>query len=155
MSKGPDFDMQTAHRRFAVDCFNQAWDLIDKPDRTPEEDEEMVRLTQASHWHWKQREDYTPKNEAISYWQTSRVYALLERAEEARRYGQLALKASQAGDVEPFYLGYAYEALARAEALAGNRAEAEAYLSAARDVASKITEAEDRKLLLDDLETIG
>ena len=155
MSKPPDFDLQVAHRWFAVECFNRTWDLIDKSDRTPEEDEEMVRLTHASHWHWTQREDCTPKNEAIACWQISRVYALLGRAEEARRYGQLALKASQSEGVAPFYLGYAYEALARAESLSGNRAEAEKYLEAARQAANKVTAAEDRRLLLTDLETIG
>ena len=30
MSKIPDFDLATAHKYFAVQCFNQAWDLTRK-----------------------------------------------------------------------------------------------------------------------------
>lgn len=42
-------DVAAAHRYFSVECFNRAWDLIDKPDRTELDDEEMVRLSLASH----------------------------------------------------------------------------------------------------------
>lgn len=31
----PNFDLDAAHRHFSVACFNQAWALLDKPDRTP------------------------------------------------------------------------------------------------------------------------
>jgi len=32
-------DKKKLHRTFAVDCFNRTWDLIEKGERTPEEDE--------------------------------------------------------------------------------------------------------------------
>lgn len=51
MSKKPDFDMDAAHRYFSAGCFNRAWDLMEKSSRTPEEDEQMIRLALASHWH--------------------------------------------------------------------------------------------------------
>ena len=34
----PGFDMTVAHRYFAVEGFNRAWDLTDKIDRPPKED---------------------------------------------------------------------------------------------------------------------
>ena len=86
MSDGPFFNEQTAHRRFAADCFNRAWDLIEKAERTREEDQEMVRLTLASHWHWTQVKDHTPQNISIAYWQTARIFALLEDAGNAMQY---------------------------------------------------------------------
>ena len=69
MAKEPEFDLQVAHRYFSATCFNQAWELIDKPERTAEEDEAMVQLSLASTWHWTQREDCTPANLSIGYWQ--------------------------------------------------------------------------------------
>ncbi len=51
MVKEPDFDLQAAHKFFSVTCFNQTWDLMDKAERTAEEDEEMLRLSLASHYH--------------------------------------------------------------------------------------------------------
>jgi hypothetical protein len=149
-----DFDQKAAHKYFSTNCFNNAWDLIDKTDRTPAEDEEMIQLSLASHYHWTQRDDYSPTGASIGYWQTSRIYALLGQAENARRYGQLCLEASQAEDVTPFFLGYAYEALARAEAVAGNREKSEEFINKAKAAAEKIGKAEDRNSLLDDLATI-
>ena len=87
----PDFDLATAHEHFSVACFNQVWGLIDKPNRTPAEDQEMVELCLASLWHWSQRDDCTPTNLSIGYWQASRVYALLGQAENAMQYARLCL----------------------------------------------------------------
>lgn len=152
MAAQPEFDVQAAHRYFSAACFNQAWELIEKPDRTPAEDEEMIRLNLASMWHWTQRADVTARNLSVGYWQASRIYALLGQADNARRYGQLSLDAGQ-GEA-PFFVAYAYEALARAEAVAGNRAEAERYLAEAHRLAEAVAEADEHKLLLDDLGTI-
>jgi hypothetical protein len=66
----------------------------------------------------------------------------------------LCLDASQGEDIPPFYLGYAYEALARAESVAGNRERMEEYLREARRVADTIPKPDAKKMLLDDLDTI-
>ena len=131
-------DQKAAHKYFSVNCFNKAWDLIDKADRTSAEDEEMIRLSLASHYHWTQRDDYSPTSASIGHWQTSRIYAILGQVENARRYGQFCLEASRAEDVPPFYLGYAYEALARAEAVGGDREKSEKFIIEAKAVAENI-----------------
>ena len=51
MAKAPEFDLEAAHRYFAAHCFNTAWDLIEKKNRTPEDDRMMVALNQASLFH--------------------------------------------------------------------------------------------------------
>jgi len=154
MPDKPDFDLTRAHRYFAAECFNQAWDLMDKPERSPQEDEEMLRLSLASQYHWTQRDDFTPTSQSVGFWQTARIYAMLGQVENARRYGELCLQASQAEGVPPFYLGYAYEALARAEMVAGERGKMEAFLAEARKAAEAVSDAEARKQLLDDLQSI-
>lgn len=152
MTQQPNFEIAAAHRFFSVDCFHKAWELIEKPGRTPEEDEAMIRLNQASLWHWTQREDCTGRNLSIGYWQAARIHTLLGRAEAARRYGHLCLQYSR--QEPPFFLAYAYEALARAEKLAGNGALVETYHAEAARLAEAVTDPEDKKLLLDDLKTI-
>jgi hypothetical protein len=154
MSKEITFDVAAAHKYFSAACFNSAWDLLDKADRSPEEDEQMIRLSLASTWHWSQREDCDDTKLSVGYWQTSRVYATLEQADNARRYGQLCLDVSQGEDVGPFYLGYAYEALARAESVAGETAKMDAYLTKAREAAAAVDDADTRQWLLNDLNTI-
>jgi hypothetical protein len=149
-----DFDVAAAHHYFAAHCFNKAWDLIDKSTRTPEEDEQMIQLSLASQWHWAQRKDYSPTHQSIGAWQTSRIYAILGQAENSRRYGLLSLEASQKEGVGPFYLGYAYEALARAESVDLHWEKATEYLKLARQAAERVPELDEKKLLLSDLETI-
>ena len=154
MTKQPDFDLAAAHRYFAVECFNQAWDLINKTGRTPDEDEQMIRLSLASHWHWTQRADCTLENSAIAYWQTARVYAVLGQADNARRYAQLCLEGCRGDGVPLWCLGYAYEALARAELVAENRTQMTEYLREALRITETIADPDDRQMLLADLETI-
>lgn len=154
MIKQADFDVAAAHKHFSTQCFNKAWDLLDKSRRTVQEDEDMIRLSLASHWHWTQREDYTEKEMSIAHWQTSRIYAMLGQADNARRYGQLCLAASEGEDLPPFCLGYAYEALARAESVAGNSDKMEEYLLQARRVADTMSDPDVQKQFLEDLDTI-
>jgi len=154
MTKKDEFDQAAAHKYYSANCFNKAWDLIDKEQRTPEEDEDMIRLALASHYHWTQRPDYSNTSASIAYWQTARIYTILDQAENAMHYSQLCLKVSQEEDVPPFFLGYAYEALARAAAAAGSNQDMKTYLDKARTAAGEIQKTDDRKMLLDDLETI-
>lgn len=154
MSKEPEFNLSKAHKYFSANCFNSAWDLIDKTDRTPQEDEQMLQLSMASAWHWTQREDVKPTNISVSYWQIARIYALLGQGDNARRYGQMCLEVSRGEDIPPFYLGYAYEALARAEMVADDSNKMMDYLTKARHTAEQMTDEESKKLLLADLESI-
>jgi hypothetical protein len=154
MPDSPNFDLQAAHKFFSANCFNQAWDLIDKPERTLDEDEQMIRLGLASLYHWTQRPDCTAKNLSIGYWQISRIYSLATRLQDAILYGKLCLKVSQEADLPPFYLGYAYEALARAEAKGGNKARMNDYLAQANRFAQQVSDLESKEALLNDLDTI-
>ena len=154
MPARPNFDLQTAHKYFSATCFNQTWDYINKTERSAQEDDEMLASAFASLWHWMQREDRKPENLPIGYWQVSRVYALLGQADNARRFGQRSLELAQADGAEPVFVGFAYEALARAESIAGNQGKASEYLQAARRLAEQVSDAEDRQLLEKDLDAL-
>ena len=148
----PTFDLVAAHKYFAADRYNKTWGFMDNPNRTPEEDLSMLHTAMASLWRWSQREDATPINFSIGYWQVARVFALLGQPDNARCYGEMSPKAAQGG--EPFYIGYAYESLARAEMVAGNKAKMNEYLAQARSFAEKMEDEEDKQVLVKDLETI-
>lgn len=154
MTEKPVFDLQAAHKYFSAQCFNRAWDYIDKPVRTADEDRTMLQLSLSSLWHWTQRQDCTVTNLSIGYWQVSRVFALLKQADNAREYGKLCLEAASKEGVEPYYSGTAYEALARAELVAGNRGAMQEYLAQAQRIVEKLTDKEEKDMLLRDLATI-
>jgi cation transport regulator ChaB len=151
MPKEPDFDVAAAHRFFSANCFNQAWEFIDKADRSPSEMDDMLHVAHASAWHWRQRPDCTNDKLSVSYWQLSRVYALAGESHRATRYGILCLEASQ--DQTPFLIGYAHEALARAASAAGDRDAAQAHLQWAREFLSQVTDPEERELLHKDIDS--
>jgi hypothetical protein len=147
-------NVNEAHIHFSVDCFNKTWEFIDKADgRSIEENMTMLHTAIASLWHWTQRQDVRPENLTVGYWQVSRVYCLIGQPYNARTYGLLSLKHTDG--VEPFFKAYAYETLARAEMLAGNRVIMNVYLEKAHETANLIEDKENRELLLKDLETIS
>jgi hypothetical protein len=154
MSRNVDFDLTDAHAYFSAECFNRAWEFIDQPFRTPQEDQVMLQLGLTSLWHWTQRLDCTPTNLSISYWLVARIHALLGQADQARQYGQLCLEVSKGEGILPFYLAYAYEALARAESVAANPGKKKEYLDLAAGLVDKIADPEGKKQLLTDLKTI-
>jgi len=81
-------------------------------------------------------------------------HALLGRANEARRYGRLALDTATRGKADSFTLGYAYEALARAEAVSGNRKTSSEYVTRAKEAAAHVSDEQSKPWLLDDLRSI-
>lgn len=145
-------DVDAAHRYFSVQCFNDAWKLLEKAARSPEDDRELVALSQVSLYHWKQRPDCTETNLSIGHWQVSRIHAMLGDADESLRQAEICL--SHSATDGPFYVGYAYEALARAEQVAGRTAQAALHLQKAQQCAATVPDAEDREILLADLATI-
>ena len=114
----------------------------------------MLRLSMASCWHWTQRPDCTSQQLSIGYWQISRIHSMLGRSIEARRYGELCLAVSHDTAVAPFSLAYAYEALARASALAKNEAMKLEYIDLANKVIETMSDGEMKTMLLNDLATI-
>jgi hypothetical protein len=145
-------EVESAHRHFSADCFNRTWELIDKPDRTPADNEQMLLLAYASLWHWTQRPDCTPRNLSVGYWLLSRVYSLLGVPKPARYFGELSLQ--HAEHEPPFYIGYAHEALARAALVAGDRLALARHFDLARKLAADVEDAEDRALLDGDLKSL-
>jgi len=140
------------HRKIGGDLFNYTWSLLDKKRRTKDETEEMIHAAHASRHHWGCAG--TPVNFSIGEWQLSRVYAVLARAEPALYHGRRSLEIARRNKLGRFYVAYAYEAMARAEAVAGQRRARDRYLGEARRLGATIRDRDDRRMLLDDLTTI-
>jgi hypothetical protein len=139
-----------AQRKAAADLFNYTWTLLEKPDRSERESDLMIHAAHASRFFWGEIGE--PVNHARGEWQIARVYAVLDRPEpalfHARRCLQIAEK-HRLGDVD---LAFAYEALARAHAVAGEREAAVRYERQGREAAQRIEDADDRDLVLGDLD---
>ena len=147
-------EIQHVHKHFSAACFNQAWDLIDLPKRSAEQEAELLALAFASHWHWTQREDYSPAKASISNWQISRVFALIGDGPMAIRFGEKALNVLTDPNESPFLAAYAYEAQARGHAVQGNDDAAISMLEQAVSHSAQIESDENRTLVTADLEQL-
>ena len=143
--------IQRMHRRFSTECFNDCWALIDKKDRSPQDVEDMILCSSASMWHWKKRTDCKPLNMSVGYRQLSRVYAVTGQYDMAKLFGRKCLKTAIDGRLSAFYLGYAYEALARAEIGLGDFGAAAGYLDKAEAQLADVTDAKEKGWLRSDL----
>lgn len=152
MTNPPDFDLERAHRHFSAICFNQVWELLDLPERTVEQQRQMVDLSLASVYHWRQRSDCADLNLSVGYWLVSRVHATLGRAYEALHYAGVC--ESYSGEAPPFYRGYAFEARARALAMLGQLEAAAQARGVGQALLEQITDEQERLLLATDLEMI-
>jgi len=145
-----------AHRRLGVDLFNYTWTLIEKADRTPEETDEMIHAAHASRFHWSRAG--TTVNLGRGEWQIARVYCVLGRAEPALWHAGRCLAyaeaAAAAGETEAWDLPSAYEAMARANAVARDIATATSWRDRAREALAAINGADDREVIEGDLATL-
>jgi hypothetical protein len=146
---------EKGRRQIAAALFNHVWALLNKPDRSAEDDDEMVHAAHASAYHWL--EVGTVANRARSEWQCSRVYSVLGRAEPALHHARRCLELCESApdEIEEFDLPFAYEALARANAVAGDVEAAREWLARARSAGEKIVDEDDRVLLESDLASIS
>jgi len=138
------------HRRHGIDLYNRTWTLMESPG------DEMLHCAHASAYHWLQAGG-TAANRARSEWLCSRVYALLGRAEPSLHHARRCLHfvESSPGEMEEWDLPAAYEALARAHAVAGDAAETERYRALGLDAIAKVADEEDRAPIESDLAGIG
>lgn len=153
-SKGGEdstYTQEQCHKKFAVDCNNEVWGLLSKESRTMEEDENMIHAAHASHYHWGRIGK--PINVQRGHWLISHVYAVLNIPDQALYHAKKCLALTEEHGFVDFDLAYTYEAMARANAAAGDEKEAVKYLNLAREAAEKIELNEDRKLFISDLKT--
>jgi DNA-binding transcriptional MerR regulator len=139
-------------RQLAIRYFNSVWTLMEKEDRTTEDDDLMIHMAHASRYHWGQVGK--PENLARGEWQVSRVYAVLRRAEPCLHHAQRVLDICLENGIADWDIAFAFEALARGHAIAGDSEAARAFTERALEAVDKIAEDEDRKIVLGDLETI-
>lgn len=141
--------LKQAQEKLAKMYFNSVWELIEKPSRTPEEDEAMIHAAHASCYLWMQIG--TPVNHQRGEWQVARVYTLLGHYAAALRHANRCLELTDRHPelMQDFDIAFAYECVARANAIAGNRQVAKKYIELAEQAGQDIKDSEDRKVFFD------
>ena len=155
----PDLDPAT-QRGLAAGLFNRTWELLEMRDRTPAQDDELVHTAHASRYHWGELAE-RPIRLAWGEWLCSRVYAVLGRPEPARWHAVRCLaildehaSSPDGGGAEDWDRAAACEAVARAEATAGNHEAAATWRARGLALCAEIADPQDRRPIEDDLKSI-
>jgi len=150
--KQPTDDASTWHRIFAASSFNQAWDLIEKPDRSSEDDAAMLAATFASRHHWEVVG--TDENRVVGDWQIAHIASLLGLADLSLSFARAALDRAVEQGFEGWRLASCHEGMARAHACSGNTAERDRHIKTARILLDKVDDPGERNLVMAQLESV-
>ncbi len=140
------------HREQAITGFNAAWELLDKQNRSQEDNLTMIHMAHASRYHWGKIG--TPLEFARGEWQVSRVYAVLKMGESALFHAKASLQYCQENAIASFDLAFAYEANARAYAVLGNVEAMQEYIQHGKKAAVDIEDEDDCNYFLGELATV-
>jgi DNA-binding transcriptional MerR regulator len=142
-------------RQLGVDLYNSTWALLEKPDRTAVETDELIHRAHASRWHWARVG--ADVNLARGEWLCSRVYATLGRGEPALWHARRCVEINEALPAEAresWDLPAAYEAMARASVVAGDSASGALWKAKATTALADISDTDDRMPIEQDLATL-
>ncbi|HYE77264.1 MAG TPA: hypothetical protein VEI97_04685 [bacterium] len=140
-----------AHKWFAVECNNGTWDLIEKADRTPDEDLRLVHMAHAAKYHWSQVPTATVENEIRADNTISRAYSAIGEGGAAKYYAQRCIDNCHAHGIGDWDLASAYGAMAYACQAAGNSVAQGEWTTKAKEACADIKEDEDRNIIEQDL----
>jgi DNA-binding transcriptional MerR regulator len=143
-----------SHKELGSALFNHVWTLLEATDRTRAQDDEMIHAAHASRFHWARAEGTGPVNHARGEWQCSRVYAVLGRAEPALWHAERCREILEGSGIGDFDIAAAYEALARAHAVAGDPETAGRWRAKATAALDGIADPDDREIIAGDIDTI-
>ncbi len=153
MVKEDDAAVREWHKKFAINLFNLVWELLDKEERTADDDDRMLYAANASRFHWG--EIGTSLEFERGEWQISRVYSVLNRAEDAIYHAQRCHDICVENGIGDFDIAFAYEALARAYAVAGDSGKSKEYILSGEKAGELIEDEGNREYFLSELRGVS
>ena len=141
--------MELTHRALAVETYNAAWSLLERP-RDQAEDRDLLGLALASRYHWGQCGG--ARERAIADWMVSRCCAALGEGPLALLFAHAAM--TDASDMPPWLQASLCEGLARAAAVAGDGLLRAENLAAAHAALAEEPDGEAHSLILAQIEDV-
>jgi hypothetical protein len=139
------------HRRQGVEANNAAVGLLER-ERTPDEDEDLLRHAYAAAYHWQRATGAGPENEARGSYMIARALVATGQPERGLVSADRVLAICAEHGLADFDLAYAHEARSRAFSALGRQEEAVREAALARSV--PIADPEDLAILERDVEDL-
>jgi hypothetical protein len=134
-------------REAAIEAFNHAWTLLEKPARTPAETEAMLAAAARSHALWLQVGSAV--HDQRGQWMLARAAVDAGMKDKALSHARRTLELTYAANkghegFEDFDFAFAEEIAARAFALAGDQRRALQHYAEAKRLGGAVKDATDR-----------
>ncbi|MFZ4810970.1 MAG: hypothetical protein ACOYL9_06475 [Ilumatobacteraceae bacterium] len=132
------------HRSQGIECNNGFWEMV-AAERTPANDEELLRRAYASAYHWSRAARREPANEVRALYSIAKAQLLTGHPERSLEYADACFAGCEEHGLTDFDLAYAHEARGRALLALGRRDEGLEAWAAAKAV--PVADAEDREIV--------
>jgi hypothetical protein len=140
------------HRTIGVETYNRCWDLLERDDRSQDDDFELLALAFTSRYHWSFAGG--PEQWTVSDWMVSRAAADIGEGSLALAFALRANSAAQEFDAPDWLIASTAEGLARAYAAFGNEVARDEWIVTALSLVEAIADDEDRDLIASQLASV-
>jgi hypothetical protein len=146
MTEETTYTLTQAQLHFAIDFHGKTWEMLEKKDRTPDEDDRMLDFAHASLAHW--RTAGAEVRHQRGEWLLARVYSVLGEGNLALRHARRCydLMEENKTQMEDFDIAFACEAVARACAMSGDTVGSRKFIEMAKKAGDAIKGKEDRDI---------
>ena len=79
------------HQSLAINLNQETWGLLERKDRTGNDDQRMITFAKGSLYHWQRSPNCRPVNHQRGEWLISHVYAVLNRGKEALFHAEICM----------------------------------------------------------------
>lgn len=144
------FTLEEAHAHFARSINGRVWELLQKSARSPDENDEMLNAAHACTYHW--RFVGNAVHQQRGEWLVGHVHIVLGQAKEALRHAERCFEITQSHKdlMRDFDIAYAFEGIARAQAMLGDEKIAGQFYELAQQAGNGIADDEDRSIFMGD-----
>lgn len=140
------------HKQFAIELFNNTWDMLEKNDRSDYDDIRMIHMAHTSLYHWSYVGEAV--NMTRGEWLVSRVYCSVGLLESAEYHARKSLSICLNNNIGDIDLAFAYEAFTRIYALKLHKEDFDKYQALAFEASKQITSINNRDYFIGELEKI-
>ena len=144
-------NLNEMHQSLAINLNQETWGLLEREDRTDNDDQRMITFAKGSLYHWQKSPNCKPVNHQRGEWLISHVYAVLNRGKEALFHAEICMDITMNESLNDFDLAYAYECKARAYAALDFPQKMNKCYSNAKAIGKTIKKNKDKKLFFSDL----
>ncbi len=146
------------HKKMGAKTNGGVWGVLDNNDPTETQLEDALEMAYTSRYHWKQVGTLT--NDVRAVYMISRVFSHMKSGDQAVSYANAMFDLAKKAEKEDtdnwadFDMPFVYEAIAKAHAAAGNKAECKKYTKMSQELIDKLKDKQDKEICQGELDKV-